>query len=380
MNFEGSSSIINVRMPPETPTPRRFLLPRRETPQFQSTPQFSSSVTPWSTQRRRVRETEDVDVNVDDDDQDQNDDYYDHDYNKKEEEEAEGNGSAGLRARDLHRDSIEPESDGWTQSQDEGHASSPLETGRRRLGMGLDPDPESRLDKGNDGAADTPHGREAKRRRLATSISAVPESPLQAETVGEDGGSDEDDDDNHAAAAAAIRQNHRQATEVHQPTFQPAPRFKPIASASDAANEDDNGDCGEGLPNALSPHRRGAKPGFLAGGLAAELQRLLSEVRSREDDAGDVRLEVEEVRRGRGMQLVSGRLQGEPEPPGRGQGGVACRKRYVLAGDGRMAGGGEQGRDSEAVVGCVLRIGQPTWEVEVAGTVWTTACAWAVER
>lgn len=152
-----------------------------------------------------------------------------------------------------------------------------------------------------------------------------------------------------------------------QPIFRPAPRFKPAA--------DDDAAVTEGLPPAFSPQRRGAK--YVPGGLAAELQSWLSEVKgwegSSEADSGAiVRFVVGEVRPGRRMYLVRGHVRSR----GMILGDKGDETRYILAGEGRLTG---LGRRAVIERGSVVRVAAPVWDVELEGVTWTVACEWSIE-
>lgn len=213
--------------------------------------------------------------------------------------------------------------------------------------------------------------REPKRRRV--SISPVPESsPLGEHRYLND------DDDLQAEAEEGERTltqssvgslqdaipTHDEARAPQQPTFRPPPRFKPAEVDSTV----------EGLPAAFSPQRRGAK--YVAGGLAAGLQGWLSEVKGWEGTVPSaaaaaaavpvVKMVVEEVRPGRRMYLVTGRTAGD-------DGAAAPARRFLLAGEGRLTG---LARRATVTVGNVVEVGQPVWDVELDGQVWTVACDW----
>ncbi|KAL2758174.1 hypothetical protein ACRALDRAFT_1080122 [Sodiomyces alcalophilus JCM 7366] len=163
---------------------------------------------------------------------------------------------------------------------------------------------------------------------------------------------------------------------IQQPTFRPAPRFK--------LSESDQTARLEGLPEAFSPQRRGAR--YVPGGLAAGMQSWLAEVRDWGDDDGwaantdtdtnaktAARVVVDEVRDGRRMYLVRGRrVAGYKSADGGGE----LSMRLLLAGEGKLTG---LARRAAVRVGSVLVVSQPTWEVmlEDQGQ-WTVACDWVV--
>ena len=214
----------------------------------------------------------------------------------------------------------------------------------------------------------TPTGREPKRRRL--SISPAPSaSPLFNDSADLNAPTDQTSRQNeeNGGPTAADRDfedtvQSEALTDLkgpQQPTFLAAPRFKPVET--DAA--------AEGLPTAFSPHRRGVR--YLAGGLAAEMQRFLSEVKGWEgvdSTPGPAsRITVEGVRPGRRMYFVSAK----------GSDSTGGSNRYILAGDGKLTGLGPR---AEVLAGSVIMIGQLVWNVELEGEVWTVACDWSVEQ
>lgn len=143
---------------------------------------------------------------------------------------------------------------------------------------------------------------------------------------------------------------------LQQPVFQQAPRFKPLIS------DDHHG----GLPAAFSPQRRGAK--YIAGGMAAQLQGWLSEVKSWEENGetttSGMKIHVGQIRSGRRMYLVEG-CESSGDVP----------QKWILAGEGKLTG---LGKRAEVEMGSVVLIEQPTWEVELEGSVWNVACEWSI--
>ncbi|GKT60602.1 hypothetical protein ColTof4_00728 [Colletotrichum tofieldiae] len=148
-----------------------------------------------------------------------------------------------------------------------------------------------------------------------------------------------------------------------QPTFRRAPRFK--VSEAEASRQ-------EGLPEAFSPQRRGAK--YVPGGLAAELQTWLAEVKGWA--GGDRRpdlvmtIVIDELCPGNRMYLARGQ-----RIVGHGEASEEIAARLMLAGEGRLTGLGQKAAVS---VGSTVAISQPAWEVELEGTRWIVACDWAV--
>ncbi|KAI1435218.1 hypothetical protein GGR50DRAFT_340860 [Xylaria sp. CBS 124048] len=191
-------------------------------------------------------------------------------------------------------------------------------------------------------------------------------------------------------------------TRSHQPTFQKAPRFKPAEISEDAPRP-------EPLPDAFSPRRKGPK--YVAGGLASELRNWLVEVEAG-NSAGLVanvaanhgeewaaRIHVDELRGGdgsaRGTALILGRqvLYGRKKVAGEDAEGEregreateateateapdANTVKLILAGPGRLSG---LGIGNDVRPGMLLGIARPTWEVVLDGLGrWGVACDWAV--
>ncbi|KAK2592678.1 hypothetical protein QQS21_009608 [Conoideocrella luteorostrata] len=326
--------------PPTTPTPRRFLLPKRppasQTPlpqasQFQSTPRFGSSSVPRPTQRR-AQSIEDVDEDGDDS----------HSVLSKEED----NIATTKETRLL--DTIDVES-AMSESQD-------TEVSQRNSdGIG-DESGEQQW---------SPEGREAKRRRVL-SISPC-ESSASLDNEEEDGrrsaskdhsprlGDDERRTRSFDVPSVGDETRKQDSNSTsHQPTFRPAPRFKPVETDDMMADI---------FPLAFSPQRRGEK--YLPGGLAAQLQSWLSEVKGWEGERQDaVKIIVQVVSPGSHMYLVKGKTA---------QSDVV--KSYILAGEGKLTG-----LDKKAVVavGSVVLLEEPAWEVELLGETWTVVCNWSV--
>ncbi|KAK8024252.1 hypothetical protein PG993_012318 [Apiospora rasikravindrae] len=172
-------------------------------------------------------------------------------------------------------------------------------------------------------------------------------------------------------------QKHQQ----QQPKFQPVPRFK--------APEPPEPGHREPLPDAFSPRRKGVK--YLPGGLASELRDWLMNIEtatgSKRDGDWAARLRVDEVRTASNMMLVGGSQQQrqrdtDDDNGGGGSGGLFISKsgdvssRVILAGEGRLQG---LGKKSEIAVGCVVGIARPVWEVDLGSEgQWVVACDWVV--
>ncbi|KAL6873337.1 hypothetical protein HDV57DRAFT_504855 [Trichoderma longibrachiatum] len=342
---------------PSTPTPRRFLLPGRSTqsssqtpggpPRFQSTPRFGSSSAAKSTQKREL------DIEESDNEEEQDDEVVYESSLSGDERAITQMRQAGSRQRVL-----EIESDAGIASQEDVFP----ENGDGRMRAPLRFDIEESFDAEME--------REAKRRK--TSVSP---SPLlgSLDTMGAEENTpahfhEETDADIDDGSSGMSRSSSEEGSPItmrsnskapRQPIFQQAPRFKPLDTEDTLSG---------GLPAAFSPQRRGAK--YVPGGMAAQLQGWLSEVRMWDESGGDkaesvLRLHVEQVRPGRRMYLVQGRVASEE-----------TSKRWILAGEGRLTG---LGRRAEVKEGSVVVVGQPVWDVEVEGGLWNVACEWSVE-
>lgn len=156
-----------------------------------------------------------------------------------------------------------------------------------------------------------------------------------------------------------------------QPTFHRAPRFQPVEKEEAAS---------DGLPEAFSPQRRGAK--YVPGGLAAEMQSWLADVRGwtghdRPPDAV-MRIVVDEVRPGNRMYLAQARrvTQSRDEFHSNEESSEPSLK-IMLAGEGKLTG---LARKAAVEIGSVVEISQPVWEVSLEGSRWIVACEWAVEN
>ncbi|KAK0384922.1 hypothetical protein NLU13_7401 [Sarocladium strictum] len=367
--------------PPSTPTPRRFLLPKRGTqtssqtptsaaaaptgtPRFQSTPRFaggpgSSSVVRPLGRRELSQEIEDVD-----------------------EPEGEGPGEGDEKVVSSSFDDEERVVSSSASDEERILSSSAVDeeaiTGARqkaRLGddiLEADDEGTQRVVLGSE----SPELRRAKRRRVSldeamVSSSSIEELPatLSDENENDGGGqnalrifSDSEGED--------IDLTERDATVLQQPTFRAAPRFKPTEGDVAAA---------QGLlPAAFSPQRRGAK--YLPSGLASELQGWLSDVKRWDEDGGGpagktgqerFQILVEEVRKdGERMYLVQGRVV-EAAVDEQARSG-----RFILAGEGRLTGLGRKGQ--EVGNGVVVDVEGPVWDVELDGVTWLVCCEWWV--
>lgn len=277
-------------------------------------------------------------------------------------EDDDGKDASGRRIP-LH-DSIDVESDARTASEEGSFASQPDRPGHSTHDL-IDADSLGPIESWG---LSSPEERERDSKRRKLSISPVPEPGLSA--------ADEMDDDvlsvespdlqeyaqdnNHIGSLHEDEEsgeNPARGKASQQPIFHPPPRFKPVEADS----------AMEGLPAAFSPQRGGAK--YIHGGLAAELQGWLSEVKDWEglDRSADfeLRITVTEIRPGRRMYLVRALYDSED-----------VLRRFILAGEGKLTG---LGRRAELGVGSVVVIGQPIWDVEVEDETWTVACDWRIK-
>ncbi|PNP43813.1 hypothetical protein TGAMA5MH_04095 [Trichoderma gamsii] len=341
---------------PSTPTPRRFLLPKRSTqsssqtpgapPQFHSTPRFGSSSAPRPTQGRELEIEEDEDV-----------------ISESSLSGDDGEATVGATQRGSRRHGLDIESEAGSPSQE-----SPSSD------VGENPKAHSWLDIQSQSTSEASQGfeeeREAKRRKMSISPTPMLGLPNIQKTSGPAHGEDIDYGAYDMAIADSEDESSVMSTDnseespivasdtkaLQQPVFQQAPRFKPLI------DDDHHG----GLPAAFSPQRRGAK--YITGGMAAQLQGWLSEVKSWEENGEKttlgVKIGVEQIRSGRRMYLVEGRASSRDVP-----------QKWILAGEGKLTG---LGKRAEVEVGSVVLIEQPTWEVELEGSIWNVACEWSI--
>ncbi|KAF4344682.1 hypothetical protein FBEOM_1349 [Fusarium beomiforme] len=339
--------------PPSTPAPKRFLLPKRGTqssqtpatlPRFQSTPRFAFSSVPRPTQARTGIHIEDVEEVGD---------------RSQESPQKADDGQAPPRKHDSLHDSIEVESDDASASQGDLIAISDNESDVKNpesvdLGMYNSP---------NASRSSSPlEEREHKRRRILSSPRRE-SSPLTEQHSPANDSSEELNERDHTLSEGSIQSFHDaikpndEIKPLQQPTFHAPPRFK-------HAELDPTVD---GIPAAFSPQRRGAK--YIAGGLAAELQGWLSEVKGWEGvspaTTSTKKVIIDEIRPGRRMYLVKGRTD------------TADKNRYLLAGEGRLTGLGQR---TQVTVGSVVDVGLPVWDIVLDGQVWTVACDWGISE
>ncbi|KAF6823547.1 hypothetical protein CPLU01_11340 [Colletotrichum plurivorum] len=388
--------------PPSTPTPRRFLLSKRQPPQsqrktpgsgpsvfagsqrFQTTPRFapaSSAQRPPSTPGfpgtiRPSRQRDPI-----------------HDELESSPPDAPptvtrpartilgaGTQRGTLRSTQKLKEKIESDSDIASDSQedDEKDRLPPI-------GYGVNDSIEVESIVASD-TQSLPEERTPKRRRISispahsweddavddTAGSLQEEDGTQVDSVPEDdelpdapGGTPAETSDTEMDEDASVPDPNQADAAKPQPTFHRAPRFK--VSEAEASNL-------EGLPPAFSPQRRRG-PKYIAGGLAAELQSWLAEVKGW-GGGGDrppdlvMRIVVDEVRSGNRMYLVRGRRIVED-----GSAREEIAARLMLAGEGRLTGLGQR---APVAVGSSVSISQPAWEIALEGTRWLVACDWAV--
>ncbi|KAI1087370.1 hypothetical protein F5B19DRAFT_77729 [Rostrohypoxylon terebratum] len=163
----------------------------------------------------------------------------------------------------------------------------------------------------------------------------------------------------------------------HQPTFLKAPRFKPTEVPEGAHQSDP-------LPDAFSPHRRGKGAKYVPGGLAAEVRDWFVDAwagaeAARRSGNGDwvAKIRVEEVRAAVGMALVLGRVIGDEDDAITETRDTKMKStRIVLAGSPRIVG---LERRQDVQPGMVVGVGRPTWEISLPGQGrWNVVCEWAI--
>lgn len=227
---------------------------------------------------------------------------------------------------------------------------------------------------------DTPLADEDDANTVPTQSSADSEDQHHTSVAEEQDGDGED----NRSSSPLITEQPRPPHTTRHPTFRSAPRFKAAARPplNDTTTDDHNAFAairGPLLPEAFSPQRRGAKA-FVSGGLAAEVRDWLVQVKGAseydqhtggEDGSSGVRVVVDEARGpvGGGMWVVQTR----------GEEGSLERKKVILAGDGRLLGGGLAGR-SVISEGAGLKLFQPMWDVTLRDLgQFAVACDWEVD-
>ncbi|KAI1751757.1 hypothetical protein F4782DRAFT_504169 [Xylaria castorea] len=396
--------------PPATPTPHRFLVPKRsqphsETPsgqQFHATPRFalhstprtgpSSSLTPFrhrATGRDVLIESSPPPLsrvgNVDDNE------HGDHDH-------------VNLGER-YEQDYVEYDQDSVIDEDDVVQTSSPM--------RGVESDSED---------GDRDEEKRVKRRRISSSPPGIkleesyslPEGEFELDVQMRDAVLDvessftepsisEDDTDSGEGVLkddtgeSPSRHREKRPLKAHQPTFQKAPRFKPSEIPEGAPRP-------EPLPDVFSPRRKGAK--YIQGGLAAELRDwlvdveagtgsgLMTSVNAKRNEEWVMRIRVDDLhglnKCARGMTVVIGRQVLEQKSNVSGDGRSQDERketgevlgsntvRLILAGPGRLSG---LGIGNDVRPGVLLGIARPTWEVVLDGLGrFGVACDWVVLR
>lgn len=332
--------------PPSTPAPHRFLVPKRsatqrtETPrtqQFQATPRFSLHSTPRGTAASH--------------------------------ESTPARPAAFLRQRNNDTISDVIDSSPPLPEQSCGLHDSIEVDSVRESSVIASSDHEALIDNSDDEDKEAPS---PKRRRISISSYLMDDkaspAPLTQDPMEEDEEdnleyADEDefnDGDSDTLPASAV-------PSAQQPTFQKAPRFKPVELSGESHHEP--------LPDAFSPHRKGTK--YVPGGLASQLRDWLIDmeptVRQKKDDPWIAKILIDKLKKCPGTHLVDGQeiflIDDAPSPAG------STRLRVILAGDGRLTG---LARKSEVVEGAIVGIANPVWEVELESECWHVACDWAV--
>ncbi|KEZ45242.1 hypothetical protein SAPIO_CDS2715 [Scedosporium apiospermum] len=206
------------------------------------------------------------------------------------------------------------QSTGRARARDE-IESSPPSSVRSSGGRAVDQDQETIVsdvsDVGEDNGssiAAAPVDREVKRRRLFDTPSGperyreiLPSSPVDDDegnsppTIMKTDSEAQDSPSSVRSSLDLPRENP--SVTARQPLFQPPPRFK--------VPDTEENTFLEGLPSVFSPQRKGAK--YVAGGLAAEVQRWLSHIKgSRSEVDGVLRFRVEEMNKDGHSSLSAG--------------------------------------------------------------------------
>ncbi|KAI0183549.1 hypothetical protein EV127DRAFT_475057 [Xylaria flabelliformis] len=201
----------------------------------------------------------------------------------------------------------------------------------------------------------------------------------------------------HDTGESSPSHRGKRPLKAHQPTFQKAPRFKPSEIPEGAPRP-------EPLPDVFSPRRRGAK--YVQGGLAAELRDWLVDVEAgtgsglstsinaKRNEEWVMRVRVDGLhgmnKSARGMTVVVGRQvldrktdasdddRGQDEKENAVEVLGSTTIRIILAGPGRLSG---LGIGNDVRLGVLLGIARPTWDVVLDGLGrFGVACDWVVLR
>ncbi|KAI0858099.1 hypothetical protein F4860DRAFT_487198 [Xylaria cubensis] len=396
--------------PPATPTPHRFLVPKRsqphsETPssqQFHATPRFtlhstqrtgpSSSLTPFrhrATGRDVLIESSPPPLpsvdHVDDNEHGK------HDYVNPGERYEQGYVKYDLDSL-IDEDNVVQASSpirGVESDSEDGNGDEEKRVKRRRISSSP---PSIKIED----SYSLPEGEFELDVQMRDAVSDV-ESSFTEPSISEDNmGSDEGVLQNDTRESSPCHREKR-PLKAHQPTFQKAPRFKPSEIPEGAPRP-------EPLPDVFSPRRRGAK--YVQGGLAAELRDWLVDVEAgtgsglstsinaKRNEEWVMRIRVDGLqgmnKSARGMTVVVGRqVLDRKNDAGDDDGDKDEREnavevlssstiRIILAGPGRLSG---LGVGNDVRLGVLLGIARPTWEVVLDGLGrFGVACDWVVLR
>ncbi|KAI5927368.1 hypothetical protein F4810DRAFT_650628, partial [Camillea tinctor] len=380
--------------PPATPTPHRFLVPRRsqqvkndETPkafqfqtssglqqsQFQATPRFSLHSTPRApgsgvssstpapsatvSRQRNADPINDIDssppplarVSARSETQ----------YQRQQQPQRRSYESFEIDDLDVVLESSPIRPTGSQNASDDG-----LETRlpkRRRLSL-------SSFGPGTEDDEDMPDGDAIEIESSLPDASPDPDEVYAATTSSTA-------DDIEDAHAQPVFPSVEEIASAQQPTFLRAPRFVTAADAPQAGPSL-SAHGSEPRPDVFSPHNRKGHR-YVPGGLAASLRDWLVDAGSgsaRDAEEWIARIRVDEVRSGvgDGMTLVAGRQVvggGQPDAS-------AASFRVLLAGPGRLTG---LARRHEVRPGEVVGVARPTWDVVLRDMGrWAVAYDWAV--
>ncbi|ETS81054.1 hypothetical protein PFICI_06056 [Pestalotiopsis fici W106-1] len=357
--FAGAKYRSYTKMIPAglTPTPHRFLIPKRTasqraaTPkplasgsqQFHATPRFSLHSTPReppalqpsSTPARpatfaRQRQTEDINDVIDSSPPDVQPSKIFRDSIEVESIPSSSFAAAAASDHGFHVEESDPEHGAPFPKRRRLSVSSVVEDEDEPTLPWTDPLDEIRAAQSDDEHLDNPDDFES------TANSDAPESP---------------------------------GVNVQQPTFQRAPRFKPV--------ERPEGTTHDPLPDAFSPRRRGTKD--VPGGLAAQVRDWLMDIESNTGSKRDgdfvARISVEEFRHGQSMVLVKGHIVPDDSSTTQHRATVPSLQ-VMLAGEGRLL---DLARRNEVIVGALVAIAKPVWEINLGPEGrWAVACDWVV--
>ncbi|KAI1738974.1 hypothetical protein F4680DRAFT_466790 [Xylaria scruposa] len=388
--------------PPATPTPHRFLVPKRsqphnETPssqQFRATPRFtlhstpragpSSSLTPFrhrATGRDVLIDSSPpplpsvdyVDNNIVNPGERYEQGYVEYDQDSVIDEDDVVQTSSPMR--------------GVESDSEDGDMDEEKRIKRRRVSLSP---PDIKIEE----SYSLPGGEfelDAQMRDAVLDVeSSFTEPSISEDEMGSDEGVLKDD-----RGGSSPRHREKGSLKVHQPTFQKAPRFKPSEIPEGAPRP-------EPLPDVFSPRRKGAK--YVQGGLAAELRDwlvdveagtgsgLTTNINAKRNEEWVMKIRVDGLhgmsKSARGMTVVIGRQvldrksDGSDDDRGQSENAVEVlgshSVRLILAGPGRLTG---LGIGNDVRPGVLLGVARPTWEVVLDGLGrFGVACDWVVLR